>query len=93
MTVPGAAHLVLIPGVAHLNEPVAVFEAMLSGWARQQRSRLLVDATVEPRIALIRRFTEVADSFPWAWTSGGVEDFTQELMSGPDRLAPSTIRG
>ena len=93
MTVPGAAHLVLAPGIAHLNEPVAVFEAMVSGWARQQRSRLLVDATVEPRIALIRRFTEVTDSFPWVWTAGDVEDFTVELMIGPDRLAPSTIRG
>lgn len=65
----------------------------MSGWARQQRSRLLVDATVEPRVGLIRRFTEATESFPWAWTAGDVEDFTLELMVGPGRLAPSTIRG
>ena len=54
MSVPGSAHLVLAPGVVHLNEPAAVFEAMLSGWGRQQKSRLLADATIEPRVALLR---------------------------------------
>ena len=93
MSVPGSAHLVLAPGVVHLNEPAAVFEAMLSGWGRQQKSRLLADATIEPRIALLRRFTAFAESPPWDWTAGDVEDFTASLMSGTDRLAPSTIRG
>ena len=93
MTVPGSAHLVLAPGVVHLNEPSAVFEAMLSGWGRQQKSRLLADATIEPRMSLVRRFTAFADSHPWEWTAGDVEDFTASLMSGTERLAPSTIRG
>ena len=93
MSVPGAAHLVLAPGVVHLDEPAAVFEAMLSGWSRQQRSRLLAVATVEPRLALVRRFTEFAGSHPWEWTPGDLEDFTLSLMSGQGRLAPSTIRG
>lgn len=53
MTVPGAAHLVLAPGVVHLDEPAAVFEAMLAGWARQQRSRLLSEATIAARLTLI----------------------------------------
>ena len=56
--------MVLAPGVVHLNEPAAVFEAMLSGWGRQQKSRLLADATIEPRIALLRRFTAFAESPP-----------------------------
>ncbi|WP_454850031.1 tyrosine-type recombinase/integrase [Promicromonospora soli] len=90
--VPGSARLVLAPGVRHLDEPSAVFEAMLTGWERQQRSRALVDGTVEPRIALLRRFCEFAGSYPWAWTAGDVEDFTASLMTGGKRLAPSTIR-
>lgn len=93
MAVPGSAHLVLAPGVVHLDEPSAVFEAMLSGWGRQQRSRLLAEATIEPRVLLLRRFTSFAGSHPWDWTAGDVEDFTASLMSGQARLAPSTIRG
>lgn len=63
--VPGAAPLSLAPGVVHLDEPAAVFEAMLAGWARQQRSRLLAVATIEPRLALVRRFCEFAGCYPW----------------------------
>jgi site-specific recombinase XerD len=91
--VPGAADLVLARGVVHLDEPSAVFEAMLSGWARQQRSRLLTDSTVASRTALLRRFSELSGSYPWEWTAGDLEDFTMSLMSGADRRAPSTIRG
>ena len=79
---PGSARLVLASGVVHLDEQAAVFEAMLSGWERQQRSRLLAEATIEPRVALLRRFTEFAESFPWQWNAGDVEDFTVSLMSG-----------
>lgn len=93
MDVPGAAHLSLAPGVVHLDEPSAVFEAMLSGWARQQRSRLLAEGTIAPRLLLVRRFCEFAGSHPWDWNAGDVEDFTTSLMSGKGRLAPSTIRG
>jgi integrase/recombinase XerC len=91
--VPGSARLTLIDGVVHLDEEAAVFEGMLAGWARQQKSRLLADATVAPRLSLLRRFTESADSYPWAWGPGDVEDFTIGLMLGEQRLAPSTIRG
>lgn len=92
-TVPGLARLELVSGVVHRDEQAAVFQAMLSGWERQQRSRLLADATVEPRLALLRRFAGFAESFPWEWDAGDVEDFTLSLMSGEHRLAPSTIRG
>lgn len=94
MEAPGAAHLALAPpGVVHLDEPAAVFEAMVTGWARQQGSRLLADATVTSRAALIRRFAVFAQSHPWEWTAEDVEEFTMSLMSGANRLAPSTIRG
>ncbi|MDO5737611.1 MAG: tyrosine-type recombinase/integrase, partial [Propionibacteriaceae bacterium] len=50
-------------------------------------------ATVEPRLALVRRFNDFVGSRPWEWNPGDVEDFTASLMSGAQRLAPSTIRG
>lgn len=91
--VPGSAGLVLLDGVAHLDEASAVFEAMLEGWDRQQRSRLLGAGTIGPRLALLRRFADFAESRPWEWAAGDVEDFTVASMSGPGRLAPSTLRG
>lgn len=92
-SVPGSARLVLASDVRHLNEPQAVFSAMLTGWQRQLRSRSLSNQTVDGRISLIRRFNEFAGSYPWAWTPGDMEDFTLSLMSGPKKAAPSTIRG
>ena len=35
------------------------FEAMLAGWARQQKSRLLADSTVSTRLSLLRRFADL----------------------------------
>lgn len=37
----GSAGLELADGVSHLRPEEAMFEAMLVGWARQQRSRFL----------------------------------------------------
>lgn len=91
--VPGSSRLVLVEGVAHLNEPRAVFEAMLEGWARQQRSRLLSDATIRQREQLLRRFATFTDALPWEWSASDVEDFTVFLTSGDKRKEPSTIRG
>jgi len=90
---PGSAGLSLAAGVVHLDEPAAVFEGMLAGWTRQQQSRLLGASTISSRVQLVRRFTEFADSYPWAWGPGDVEDFTVSLTTGAQRRAPSTIRG
>lgn len=91
--VPGSAGLVLVDGVVHLDEPAAVFEGMVTGWERQQKSRMLGEATVSSRLALVRRFADFAESYPWSWTPADVEDFTISLTSGTPKLAPSTIRG
>ena len=91
--VPGSAGLVLVAGVVHLDQEAAVFDAMLTGWGRQQKSRMLGDATVADRLRLIRRFSDFCESYPWTWGPGDVEDFTVSLTSGSDRCAPSTIRG
>ncbi|MEV5506557.1 tyrosine-type recombinase/integrase [Streptomyces orinoci] len=77
---PGAAHLVLADGVVHLDPEPAVFEAMLEGWARQQRTRFLKwDATIKPRLSLVRRFAEFADQYPWQWQPAEVEAFFDHL--------------
>ena len=80
---PGSARLVLVEGVLHLNEEIAVFEAMLTGWSRQQRSRMLGDSTIAERDRLVRRFAEFAESYPGV-DPGDVEDFTVSLTSGKD---------
>jgi len=68
--IPGSAGLFLAAGVIYLNEPAAVFEGMLSGWARQQQSRMLGTTTITSQVALVRRFVEFAESHPWAWGPG-----------------------
>lgn len=90
---PGSAGLLLVHGVLHLDEAAAVFAGMVEGWGRQQRSRMLGESTIVARERLLRRFQEFAESYPWQWTPGDVEDFTVSLTSGADRLAVSTIRG
>ena len=47
----GAAHLAPADGVVHPDPASAVFEAMLEGWATQQRARFLKVNTIEPRTA------------------------------------------
>lgn len=83
----------LASGVAHLDPESAVFEAMLSGWERQQQSRFLRAETVGPRLRLVRRFAEFTGEYPWQWGAGEVEAFTSALVSGASPLAHSTVRG
>jgi integrase/recombinase XerD len=64
---PGAAHLALVSGVIHLDPASAVFEAMLEGWATQQRARFLKDNTIGPRLELVRRFAAFTNQYPWQW--------------------------
>ena len=65
---PGCARLELAQGVVPLNPQEAVFEGMLAGWARQQRSRFLrEEATIGPRAAVVRRLAEFAGQYPWEW--------------------------
>lgn len=89
----GSARLSLADGVLFLNEPRAVFDAMLDGWSKQQQSRMLGESTIRSRINLLARFQQFTDTFPWEWTPADVEEFTVTLTSGEHRLALSTIRG
>jgi integrase/recombinase XerD len=85
---PGAAHLTLADGVVHLDPEPAVFEAMLTGWATQQRARFLkADGTITPRLDLVRRFARFSNQYPWQWEPAEVEAFFASLP-----IAVSTAR-
>lgn len=87
-----AAHLMLAPGVRHLDEATAVFEAMLEGWKRQQDSRYLREQTITPRLRTVRRFAEFTGQYPWQWGPAEVEAFTSALVSGSKPATHSTVR-
>jgi site-specific recombinase XerD len=89
---PGAAHLTLVDGVAYLDPASAVFEAMLEGWARQQRTRYLRAETISGRIRLVRRFFGFTNQYPWQWTCAEVEAFFDHLRAGGRPAAVSTAR-
>jgi integrase/recombinase XerD len=73
---PGAAHhLALADGVVHLDPASAVFEAMLEGWATQQRARFLKANTIGPRLELVRRFAAFTNQYPWQWEPAEAEAF------------------
>ena len=83
----GSAALVLVDGVMPLRPEPALFEAMLEGWDRQQRSRRLSIPLIEGRGRLIRRFQSFTGAWPWSWTPEQVEQWS---CSGG--WAHSTIR-
>ncbi len=87
-----AARLVLFPGVAALDEERALFDAMLEGWARQQRSRLLNESTVVTRRRLVRRFATFTGEYPWQWRPQDLEDFTTSLRAGSGERTHATLR-
>lgn len=89
---PGAAHLVLAPGVAYLDPATAVCEGMLEGWARQQRVRFLKAETIKSRVDLIRRLLVFTNQYPWQWRVMEVEAFLDHLRSGPRPIVESTGR-
>jgi site-specific recombinase XerD len=91
---PGCARLELAPGVVPLDPERAVFEGMLAGWARQQRTRFLrEDSTIGPRVALVRRLAEFTGQYPWEWQPAEAEAFISHLRSGARPVAVSTARG
>jgi site-specific recombinase XerD len=88
----GASHLVLVPGVTHLDPESAVFEAMLEGWALQQRTRFLKAETISSRLRLARRVAEFANEYPWQWECADVEAFIHSCRSRAEPIVVSTAR-
>jgi integrase/recombinase XerC len=92
-TEPGSANLVLAANVVHLDPAPAIFEAMLSGWATQQRSRFLSEETVTPRLRMVRRLAEFSNLYPWQWSPVEGEAFITHLRGGDKPVRLSTARG
>lgn len=90
---PGAAHLVLVDGVVHLDPASAVFDAMLDGWTLQQRSRFLKATTIKGRLDLVRRIVKFSNQYPWEWQPAEIEAFFDHLRSGQRPIVVSTARG
>lgn len=90
---PGSAQLALVDGVVPLDPESHVFNAMLEGWACQQRARFLDErATIEPRLSLVRRMAAFTGLYPWQWTPAEAEAFISDLRSGPRGIVVSTAR-
>ncbi|MGX7829054.1 tyrosine-type recombinase/integrase [Actinokineospora sp. 24-640] len=88
---PGAAPELFVLGRQRLLRPdEQVFEAMLDGWADQQLSRNLAQATVARRVEGVRRFQAFTNEWPWQWGPVDLEEFTAQLRG--KRRALSTIR-
>jgi hypothetical protein len=89
----GSARLELVSGVALLHEEDALVEAMLTGWAKQQLGgRGLAEKTVQRRQAIVRRFLEFSNEYPWHWTAAHLDEWSADLVCVLGR-AKSTIRG
>jgi integrase/recombinase XerD len=90
---PGSAALSLVSKVLPLNREAAVFTAVLSGWADQQRARVCKPPTVQARATLVRRFAEFTGAYPWQWRADDADAFFSKLLSGSEPKADSTVRG
>ncbi|WP_325098023.1 hypothetical protein [Nocardia gipuzkoensis] len=89
----GSARMVLASGVALLRPDEAVFEAMLTGWTRQQiGGRGLGRSCVDGRVGVVRRFVAYSNEYPWQWTSAMVDEWMTHLVSELHR-AKTTVQG
>jgi len=88
----GSAALQLVGGVALLQPEEQVFEAMLAGFANQQRSRYLTALTIRQREAQLRRFARFTNDYPWRWQPVDVEEWTTQAIA-ERRLTHATVRG
>lgn len=84
--------MVLARGVRHLDPSRAVFEAMLSGWALQQQTRILQPETVQSRLRLVRRVVDFCNEYPWEWQAEDIEAFIGSCRNGSERTVLSTAR-
>ncbi|GLY33398.1 hypothetical protein Kisp02_67630 [Kineosporia sp. NBRC 101731] len=88
----GTSTLYLAPDVTFLNEPEAVFEAMVEGWRMQQiGGRRLREDSVKSAASVVRRFQAYTNAMPWQWSAADFDEWMTLLVSGRT-LMPSTIR-
>jgi len=70
-----------------------MFEAMLSGWADQQRARFLRSPTILARESVVRRFADFTNEYPWQWRADDVDAWFAQLSATSPPTAVSTARG
>ncbi len=70
---PRAAVLAVVGGAAPPGVELALLDAMLAGWQRQQQSRRLSPEFVRRRERVVRRFAVFTGGWPWCWTPGQME--------------------
>lgn len=87
-----ALALVFGEDVRPLRMGEAVFEAALSGWARQQSARHLAEATKRKSAAMVRRFRDETGLWPWEWRAIHVDEWLEDLATPPKRRSVSTLR-
>lgn len=92
MPVDKSGRVVLVGSVPLLHPEAQTVEDMLDGWRNQQLCRNLDHETISKRIALVRRFIDHCNEYPWAWTPAMVEEFFADLRGIKGR-AQSTVRG
>ena len=90
--VDGALARVFGAGVRPLRIEQALFDAMLSGWRSQQTARYLRAKTIQANETAVRAFCEYAQCWPWQWRTLHVDEYFEDLLSRPQRLARSTLR-
>ncbi len=69
-----------------------LFEAMLSGWGSQQTARYLKAKTIRANEAGVRRFIAHVECWSWEWRVSDVDEYFEDLLVRPQRLARSTLR-
>jgi integrase/recombinase XerC len=79
-------------GVRPLHIESALFEAMLSGWRSQQTARYLKTKTIRANEVGVRRFRDHVGCWPWEWRASHVDEYFEDLLARPERLARSTLR-
>jgi hypothetical protein len=88
--VDAALARVFAPGVRPLRVEDALVEAMLAGWRSQQAARLLKAETVRANEATVRALAEATGS--WQWRASDADEFFEDLLARPQRLARTTLR-
>src|SRR3954469_4426629 len=79
-------------GVRPLRLEEALCEAMLAGWRSQQTARYLKPKTVRANEATVRAFLAASGAWPWEWRATHADEFFEDLLARPQRLARTTLR-
>jgi len=79
-------------GVRPLQMERALFEAMVAGWRSQQAARYLKPKTIQADEGGVRAFVEHVGCWPWEWRASHADEYFEDLLARPQRLARSTLR-